>query len=181
VVGWRRGRTWWLAAAALFLASTSLIACSSGVQCSQRAPDYAIVGTLITRKGSTATFVVESLQPPSTARSGHSAGPVPVIGQRVDVRYYSGERFLRVGTRYRVAMSWNSGVFESAVHTADVPCSGGTTHANGTAIDTSWWKQHSWVLMSVYVFAALPLVVVAVGIATFSTRRRRKRADTQAT
>ena len=66
------------------------------------------------------------------------------------------------------------GEFESAVHTAN-SCAGGTTYANGKEIDTSWLKQHPWVNRSIYVMAALPLVVVAIGVGTGISNRRRKR------
>ena len=97
-------------------------------------------------------------------------------GQTVAVRYDGNRaRFLRLGTRYRVDLSWNgSGYFESDVHVSGDACSG-AVYANGRAINTSGWvRSHLGVLIIALVL--VPLVVALLFILAMTRAFGRRRA-----
>jgi hypothetical protein len=156
----------------LLIAPLSLTACGRGT-CSSAAPADTIVGRLVARNGSTATFTVESVLPSSGPRQAAPTAPVLEPGQTLTVEYYQHHaRFLRVGTRYQVALFWRDSSFESDVHTASDPCSWGTTYADGRAIDTATWASaHLREIVAVVVL--VPLVLA--GLAIFAARRTVRR------
>jgi hypothetical protein len=153
--GWRVGR--WLTVGGLLVASLTVAACSPGT-CSSVPPTLTIQGRLVAREGSTATFVIGSVPPPTNPRSSTRVPPVLKPGQTVAVEYYGDTaKFLDVGTRYRVALYWSGSRFESAVHTAD-SCSGGTVYADGRSIDTrSWGRAHLREIIAVVLLVPLAL------------------------
>lgn len=148
----------------------ALLGSCGGVDCSSRGFDATFVGRLTAVHTATGTFMVESVQ--VEQRSTH----VPTVGTLVAVRYADGqERFLRVGKRYRVAVSWNGKEFESGVHVANEPCSRGTLYADGSAIDTardSWLKVHR----ALAVLALAPVVAFVI-LSAWLWRRRRRSAS----
>lgn len=98
-------------------------------------------------------------------------------GHTVAVRYFADRaRFLHVGTRYRVYLSWSaSGYFESDVHVSGDACSGGTVYANGRQINTSGWvRSHLGVLVVALLLA--PLLVVLLFIVAITRMFGRRRA-----
>src|SRR5439155_838652 len=98
----------WLAIGGLLLATPSLSACG-GVECSKSAPTDTIVGRLVSRNGATATFSIESVLQSSAGPRSAPTPPVLSSGQTVAVRYFANRaRFLHIGTRYRVDLSWNA-------------------------------------------------------------------------
>jgi hypothetical protein len=121
------------------LAATTLVAsCSTTgtttprVMCDYAQDSGTFVGRLVGRHGSSVTYRVEAVRP----SEGAAALPQPVRGTLVVVHYEAHEeQFLHAGERYSVRV-WPINGFFSGVHTADRPCSGGTVHADGTAIDT---------------------------------------------
>jgi hypothetical protein len=164
-------------AAGLFLAMTFVAACSGDVACSQASPRYTIVGKLIARHGSTATFSVESVEPPVSPPPPGVVAPAVVRGQKLDVGYPSDHAdFLRVGKRYRVELfGGRPGPFQSDVHTADVACSRGTVYADGREIDTSL-RSRSLVRHLVEGAALLFLVIVPVTTGLVVRARSRRNA-----
>ena len=162
----------------LLTAPLSLTACRN-VSCSKSAPTNTIVGRLVARNGSTTTFTVESVLQSSGPRQAAPTAPVLEPGQTLTVKYYQDHaRFLRVGTRYRVALFWLGGAFESDVHTASDPCSWGTTYADGRAIDTATWAgAHLREIVAVLFLVPLVLAGLAVFAARGTVRRLRRRSS----
>ena len=135
--------------------------------------DYAqdsgtFAGRLVERHGSSLTYRVEALQP----SEGAAALPQPVRGTLVVVHYENHEeQFLHVGQRYSVKV-WPIRHYYSGVHTANRPCSGGTLHADGTAIDTSLLHQpHT---LRVFLNVVTALAVVGVFVTAWAMRKRRR-------
>ncbi len=157
-------------------AGALLTSCTpSHSKCSMAPTAGTFVGTLIERRGSTATFRVVRVVP-----DGRDASPIrPEAGRLAVVRYERHEeQFLRTGDRYLVTV-WpdpKGNGFFSSVHMANHDCSGGTVHADGSAIDTSLRHQphlHHVVFAFAAVLAALALLV---GAWMAGTRRRQRRA-----
>jgi hypothetical protein len=181
----RRRNVWrWLAVGGLLVAPLTLTACTD-VRCSQSLPTETIVGRLVARQGSTATFSIESLsQAPSPPSSG-TAPPVLVPGHTVAVAYFGDHaKYLRVGSHYLVELYWRAGYFRSDVHTADDPCSRGTAYADGHAIDTRTWERAHLVEI-IAVVALVPLAFLLIflvllrllGRATNTARSRHRSED----
>ena len=164
-----------LAGSGCLLLSTAATSCG-GVTCETTAagPAATFVGRLVALQGPTATFAIET----TTPLSGRPTGtPVLVAGQTVAVRYANDEqRFLRVDGRYQVAVWWDGAHFSSGVHTADDPCSGGTDHPDGTAIDTSLWSRQSARRVLV-ALAIVPVVILALLAVWLRHRHHRKARD----
>ncbi|MDP9332954.1 MAG: hypothetical protein M3Q30_06565 [Actinomycetota bacterium] len=143
------------------------------VDCSKRGFDATFVGRLTAMRTATAIFAMESVQ--AVRHQGEDAH-TPTAGATVAVHYAEGqERLLRVGDRYRVGVVWNGREFESGVHVADDPCSGGTTHADGSAIRTT--RESLLTIRDALIALAIaPLVALLVLIAWIGNGRRRRRA-----
>jgi len=94
-------RRWrWLAVGGLVVAPLTLTACGQHVECSKSLPTETIVGRLVARQGSTATFSIESLTQPHGPPSSGPAPPVLVPGHTVAVRYFDDHaKYLRIGAR----------------------------------------------------------------------------------
>ncbi len=172
-------RSWrGLAFAAVILAAPSLTSCSGNVTCDYGQATDTIIGRVIAREGATATFSIESVVQSSSGSNSASRPPELVPGQAVAVRYYRDRsRFLRVGTSYRVELSWNgSGAFESDVHVAGDPCSRGTVYANGRAINTAGWlRSHLGLLVAAIIVVPLliSLLFIVAMKGAFCRRARR--------
>jgi hypothetical protein len=95
----------------------------------------------------------------------------------VAVRYYADRsRFLHVGTRYRVALSWRApGYFETDVHVSGDACSDGTWYADGHAINTSGWVRSHLAVVAV-VLVLVPLALALLFIVAMSRAFGRRRA-----
>jgi len=95
----------------------------------------------------------------------------------VAVRYYANRsRFLRVGTSYRVDLSWSGSYFESDVHMPGERCSGGTVYANGRGINTSSWvRSHLGLLAAALVVVPVVVALLFIAAMTILFRRRRER------
>jgi hypothetical protein len=145
--------------------------CDPGrVICDYAADSGTFVGRLVERHGSAATFLVETVQPNASALAADLSRPVE--GDHVVVHYQDhDEQFLHVGERYSVKV-WPIKRFFSSVHTANHPCSGGTVHADGIAIDTSLLHQpHALRVLLDFVAA---LTVVGLFAAAWMLRKRRR-------
>ena len=165
-----------LAAFALVLTPLVVTACGPGpVDCTLAPRADVIVGTTVTRRGSTVTFAVASVRrnPDADTNPGFG-GPRLRTGEQIAVRYDQGSaQYLRIGSRYRAYLWWASGSFWSEVHTANHACSGGTVYTNGAAIDTSLWSR-SWVRNTTFVFVLIVAILLA-GAGTWAYRRRQRR------
>ena len=155
--------------------------CTQRVDCSQAVPDAVFTGVLRSERGNTVEFAVETVTP-SYGRSPTGRGaPLVVVGAIVSVFYDAGTaQFLRVGERYSVSAIWIGGRFVSDVHTADRPCSGGTTYADGRNIDTALWKRarvRRFVLVAAIAIHAVATIGTAVSRWQSSRRRRRRRPN----
>ena len=174
----RGGGLVWRSVAVVGLLSTpaALTACSTS--CDKSAPAQTIVGLVIARTDSAATFSIESVSIPRGAAS-EPAAPVLVRGRTVEVSYFADHaKYLRVGTRYRVDLSWNrTDGFASDVHTSDEPCSGGTVYADGSSINTaSWTRSHIVEIVLAVVLAPIALaVIVLIVLRTLLRIYRRRR------
>ena len=162
-----------LNAAALLgtLVATSFVtSCTPTVECSMAPDAGTFVGRVEEKHGSAVTFLVQSLQqePAAAPAKLHS----PVEGQVVVVHYDKHqEQFLHVGQRYLVTVWW-IGHYYSGVATADIPCSGGTVHADGSAIDTA--LVHQPYLRSVLYKILIALAGVGLVVAAWALRQRRR-------
>jgi hypothetical protein len=180
-VGTRRRYAWrWFAVVGLLLMTPSLAACRSD-GCDGPGPTATIIGELVGRDGSTATFSIESVE--QVAESRTTPPPTLIRGRTLTVHYYRDRsRFLHVGTSYRVQL-YGSGSdgFQSDVHMAGDPCSGGTVYANGHGINTSsWLRSHIGVLVAVVIVVPLALAgLFILALRAVSRRRRSTRAATQ--
>jgi hypothetical protein len=152
-------------------ATTPVGSCSSSTRrviCDYAQDSGTFVGRLVGRHGSSVAYRVEAVQP----SEGAAALPQPVRGTLVVVHYEAHEeQFLHAGERYSVRV-WPINGFFSGVHTANRPCSGGTVHADGTAIDTALSHQ-SRARHILFSFAAA-LAVVGLFVAAWALRRRRR-------
>lgn len=148
-------------------------ACSQSVKCSMVPPDAVFTGVVHAKRGALVDFVVETVERHDTSNPSHQA-PRVSVGDTVRVRYEAGTaQFLHVGERYDVRAIWLDGHFNSDVHTADRPCSGATTRADGRPIDTSLWHRAA-VRRVAYVGTALVAVIAIVAFAISRGRRRRR-------
>jgi len=157
-------------------AASSVAACTGAIACSMVGPARQVVGLLLHHSDATATFRVESLGEPT---QGYRDVPQLQVGGLVTVTYWDGTaQFLRNGDRYSVGLFWIDGAtFESTVHTADKPCSFGTTYADGRAIDTSLWARPSFRRGLIVVAAAV--MVLSLFVLFVSRRRRRERGSAE--
>src|SRR4051812_30268146 len=174
----RRRRGWlWLTIGAFSFSLLLLTDCGAGrIICEYGGPTDTIVGRLVAREGSKATFSIQSVTYASRPRSSASAAPALDPGQIVAVRYYRDHvKYLRVGSLYRVELFWGGDHFESDVHTAADPCSRGTVYADGDAIDTRTWPRAHLA----EILAALALVPIAL-LAMLATALRIPRRDRRA-
>ena len=165
----------WCVCAAV--AALTLTSCGeSEAKCSYAPTAGEIIGTLTERRGNHVEFLVESIR--ATTGSRPAGAPALTVGNHVKVHYGdTTAQFLHVGLRYSVTLWWLKAEFWSDIHRADLPCSMGTVHADGSSINTSLWAR-SRVREFVYVLVACAAGLVAV-VATRHTRRiqrRRRRA-----
>ncbi|MDQ1509578.1 MAG: hypothetical protein QOG50_1422 [Actinomycetota bacterium] len=154
------------------LAATALMASCAAprVECDYAADAGTFVGRVEKTRGSTVTYVVERLQaePASAPAKLHS----PIEGEIVAVHYERHEdQFLRAGQRYLVTVWW-VGRYFSGVHMANHPCSIGTVHADGSAIDTGLVHQPH--LRQVLDKILVAMVGVGLLITVWAIRRRRR-------
>jgi hypothetical protein len=167
-----RGRWAFALVAALALLIVAAACSPPRTECDYAAFADTMVGRLVARHGSTATFLIESVTP---VASGPGVGSAPALAarHRVSVHYFGDQaQYLRVGRRYAVNMWWLSNQFESGVHVANDACSTGTVNANGSAINTSIWLV-SWVRAAA-VLVPVSVVLLAVAGAAWAIRRRRR-------
>jgi hypothetical protein len=142
---------------------------AAGTSCSDGKGDVAIVGRFLRVDDATATFRVEAS---SIGEHRSPNAPLPAQGTNVPVFFSGGDEFLRVGQRYEVQLSWIDGRFVSSVATAEDICPGGTTYADGSAIETSLLSRpHVKRLLLAIVVA----FVVIVGLPAIWLRQRRQR------
>lgn len=174
----------WLTVGFVLVAPLTLTACGH-VECSQSGPTETIVGRLVARQGSTATFSIESLAQAPGPRSSVPAPPVIGPGHTVAVQYYGDHaKYLRIGSRYLVELYWSGGHFRSDVHTADVSCSRGTVYADGHPIDTrTWARAHLVDIIAVVALVPLAFLLLflwlmrLLGRATHATASRHRSED----
>lgn len=160
-----------LALLGLLLAATLVSSCvTQRVKCSMAPDAGSFVGSVVEIHGSAVTFRVETVQRNTSAIAAEF--PRPVEGHHVVVHYQDhDEQFLHVGERYSVKV-WPINGFSSSVHTANHACSGGTVHADGTAIDTSLLRQpHA---RRVFLVSVAALAVVGLFAAAWMLRKRRR-------
>jgi hypothetical protein len=101
----------------------------------------------------------------------------PAVGESVTVMY-SGDTdaFVHVGRRYRVVVDWEDGSYRSWVHEAqDCESYSGTTHVDGSAIDTA---DFPWLHHALLFLALAPVFGLAVVTAVVWNQRRRRRRRT---
>jgi hypothetical protein len=164
--------------ASLVLPASALAACGRG-ECSAGATapaghDTSFVGRASARRDHAVDFVVESV----ATTGGHTPDAhTPAVGATVTV-LYSGDTagFVHAGRDYRVVVAWENGRYRSWIHEAgDCDGSSGTTHVDGSAIDTA---DFPWLHNAVLLFALAPVVALAVLSAVLWNQRRRARRRT---
>jgi hypothetical protein len=161
----------------LVLPSSVLAAC--GQQCveSRTAPvehDSSFVGRVTAKRDAAVDFAVESVQTtPGRTPDAH----LPEVGATVTVHYGGGqEKFLHDGGHYRVIVDSEAGQYQSSIHEAqDCGNYSGTTHVNGSTIDTA---DFPWLHRAVLFFALAPVIGLAVLTGLVWNQRRRARRRT---
>ena len=127
--------------------------------CSMAAPSGAFFGTLIGKHEGVATF--NGVTPVITPDDDDS-GPQPPLAARTVVIYEGGDiKFLRTHERYFVAYYRDGGSLFAGIHTAGECGIGGTTHADGRAIDTEISRVSiaKWIILF---GLAMTVVVLAI-------------------
>ncbi len=155
---------------------SSVLASCGRVECStsQTAPvahDTSFVGRVTDRRDGAVDFTVESVR----TTPGHVPdAQAPAVGATVTVHYgYHQEGFLHRGSRYRVDVEEEEGQYRSNVHVAqDCGSYSGTTHVDGSAIDTA---DFPWLHNALLLVALVPVIGLAALTAIVWNRRRRAR------